>query len=110
MPDDIIKAFDSSKTLLNFCNEIRTDALRCMLIAAKIQAIPLALQVTHICGNIMSRTLQGGRAERNSYLLLHAFHEKGMFSVSEKFKCFVKSFKFCQQKMDIFKIEVLEKF
>lgn len=76
-PEDTLKAYNSSQSLLNFCNEIRTDALRCLLIGAKLQAIPIALQITNICGNIMSRTLQGGRAERNSFLLLHAFHEKG---------------------------------
>lgn len=43
----------------------------------ELQILPLALQITNISGNLMSGTLRGGRSERNEWLLLHAFAEKG---------------------------------
>lgn len=52
------------------------DCSYVLKIMFELNVLPLALQITNICGNLMSRTLQGGRSERNEYLLLHAFDEK----------------------------------
>uniref|UniRef100_A0A3P9JLP4 DNA-directed DNA polymerase n=1 Tax=Oryzias latipes TaxID=8090 RepID=A0A3P9JLP4_ORYLA len=53
-----------------------TDAKLILQIMCELNVLPLALQITNIAGNVLSRTLMGGRSERNEYLLLHAFHDK----------------------------------
>ncbi|KAG7275055.1 LOW QUALITY PROTEIN: hypothetical protein CRUP_001775 [Coryphaenoides rupestris] len=52
------------------------DAKLILQLMCELNVLPLALQITNIAGNVMSRTLMGGRSERNEFLLLHAFHDK----------------------------------
>ncbi|KAM8977106.1 DNA polymerase alpha catalytic subunit [Pelodytes ibericus] len=74
-PENIRNAYSDSSHLLYMLENTWTDARFIMQIMCELNVLPLALQITNIAGNVMSRTLMGGRSERNEYLLLHAFHE-----------------------------------
>ncbi|KDQ50145.1 hypothetical protein JAAARDRAFT_74363 [Jaapia argillacea MUCL 33604] len=77
-PDDTASYFDGSvstpERLLTFVRHCELDAHYHMAIAAKVQILPLTKQLTGLAGNSWNKTLNGGRAERNEYILLHEFH------------------------------------
>ncbi|XP_026219892.1 LOW QUALITY PROTEIN: DNA polymerase alpha catalytic subunit [Anabas testudineus] len=75
-PEDIKNLYSDSPHLLYLLELTWTDAKLILQIMCELNVLPLALQITNIAGNVMSRTLMGGRSERNEFLLLHAFHDK----------------------------------
>lgn len=80
---EMYESFDGIKKLLILT---LADCSYVLKIMFELNALPLALQITNICGNLMSRTLQGGRSERNEYLLLHAFDEKDYIVPDKKIR------------------------
>ncbi|OBS59818.1 hypothetical protein A6R68_09055, partial [Neotoma lepida] len=73
--ENIRNMYSESSHLLYLLEQIWKDARFILQIMCELNVLPLALQITNIAGNIMSRTLMGGRSERNEFLLLHAFYE-----------------------------------
>ncbi|KAJ1117106.1 hypothetical protein NDU88_005306 [Pleurodeles waltl] len=81
--ENIRNSYSDSQHLLYMLEHTWMDAKFILQIMCELNVLPLALQITNIAGNVMSRTLMGGRSERNEYLLLHAFHENN-FIVPDK--------------------------
>lgn len=79
-PDDVASYFDCTAPtpdrLLTFVRHCEVDAYFHMALANKVQLLALTKQLTNLAGNAWGRTLNGGRAERNEYILLHEFHKK----------------------------------
>ncbi|XP_068200124.1 DNA polymerase alpha catalytic subunit [Antennarius striatus] len=91
--ENIRNLYSDSPHLLYLLELTWTDAKLILQMMCELNVLPLALQITNIAGNVMSRTLMGGRSERNEFLLLHAFHEKN-YIVPDK-----PSFRKAQQEM-----------
>ncbi|CAG5130361.1 unnamed protein product, partial [Candidula unifasciata] len=84
--DEVREMFSTSRQLLQLIERTLVDSKHILNIMYELNVIPLALQITNICGNVMSRTLMGGRSERNEWLLLHAFSEKQYICPDKDFK------------------------
>lgn len=72
----LISMYENAEGIFKLISLTMQDCLYTIRIMCELNVLPLALQITNICGNLMSRTLEGGRSERNEYYLLHAFTEK----------------------------------
>lgn len=81
--DDIPGMYENTADLKQLIGLTMQDNFYTMRLMCELNVLPLALQITQIAGNLMNRTLHGGRAERNEFLLLHAFTEKD-FIVPDK--------------------------
>lgn len=79
-PEDTASFFDSlapsPERLISFVRHNEVDAFFQMALASKVQILGLTKQLTNLAGNSWSRTMNGGRAERNEFILLHEFHRQ----------------------------------
>ncbi|XP_050068065.1 DNA polymerase alpha catalytic subunit [Anopheles maculipalpis] len=74
--DEIPAMYEQAETLVQLVGLTMQDNFYTLRLMCELNVLPLALQITQIAGNLMNRTLHGGRAERNEFLLLHAFYDK----------------------------------
>lgn len=77
----MVRPHTHARTHTHTCAHIHThthqdEAMLSLRLMYELNALPLAYQITSLAGNTLSRTLHGGRAERNELLLLHAFTAK----------------------------------
>lgn len=80
--------YKSTGQLLRLVDFLMKDNDLIISIMYELNCLPLVKQITNISGNLLSRTLLGGRSERNEYLLLHAFQAKGYMLPDKVFRKF----------------------
>eukprot|EP01134_Creolimax_fragrantissima_P008271 CFRG8271T1 len=68
--------YGATKNLIHLMRHCENDTYLIVSLMFKIMTLPLSRQITSLAGNLWARTLSGGRAERNEYLLLHEFHDR----------------------------------
>eukprot|EP00117_Sycon_ciliatum_P005097 scpid11208/ scgid3347/ DNA polymerase alpha catalytic subunit; DNA polymerase alpha catalytic subunit p180 len=73
---DVPLCYVNSRGIYKLIDQTLGEATYALFIMYNLNVLPLSLQITRLAGNVLSRTLQGGRSERNEFLLLHAFTER----------------------------------
>lgn len=82
-PPPRVRTFDTEIALQKWVNaqglveiirEMENHAWIAVKLMFKLAIIPLSRELTKLCGNLWARSLQGLRAERNEFLLLHEFN------------------------------------
>ncbi|CAI5494604.1 unnamed protein product [Closterium sp. Naga37s-1] len=68
--------YGSSESLMKLVELVETDAWLALTLMFQLSVLPLSRQLTNLSGNLWNRTLQGSRAQRIEYLLLHEFHRR----------------------------------
>jgi DNA polymerase alpha subunit A len=70
----LIGMFEETQSLLQLVRYNENDAFLSLQLMFKLMVLPLTKQLTNLAGNLWTKSLQGKRAERIEYLLLHEFH------------------------------------
>ncbi|PON43001.1 DNA polymerase alpha catalytic subunit [Parasponia andersonii] len=96
-PQDIPRMFQTLESLMELIEYGETDAWLSMELVFHLSVLPLTRQLTNISGNLWGKTLQGARAQRVEYLLLHAFHAK-KYIVPDKISSHAKEAKQVKRK------------
>eukprot|EP00898_Chlorokybus_atmophyticus_P002051 jgi/Chlat1/2847/Chrsp194S03002 len=73
-PADVPAKYLNAKSLVELVEHAEGDAWLALGLMFHLSILPLTRQLTTICGNQWSKTLQCARAQRIEYLLLHEFH------------------------------------
>ncbi|XP_057454382.1 DNA polymerase alpha catalytic subunit-like [Lotus japonicus] len=97
-PHGIPKMFQTAESLMELIEYGETDAWLSMELMFHLSILPLTRQLTNISGNLWGKTLQGARAQRVEYLLLHAFHAK-KYIVPDKFSNYAKETKLTKRRV-----------
>ncbi|KAG4074677.1 hypothetical protein HA402_004548 [Bradysia odoriphaga] len=74
--DDLYAFYETGAGVMKLITLTMNDCMSILRLMCEMNVLPLALQLTNICGNLMGKTLMGASSERIEYLLLHAFFEK----------------------------------
>ena len=73
--------FEDTDKIFEFVqNQLQIKCMQIYQMVTQLQAIPLAWNITSICGNVLSHTFSKGRSIRNEFLLLHAFYKTEKYS------------------------------